>query len=374
MKMDDFEKQRDEQLIKEREEYEKEFFSQIVDEMIKSDALDKLISDRLHYIDNHFDFEPSQEYRHLEELYCQQFDSEYQNKDYQDYMPNNDDFDNFDEYDYPEGPDENIDGIKYPEPISNIDYEYEEPQLNDLIEMEESDIEDYYDINEHTPDFEIPDEYYANLYQDLIKELEKENMDSLIEEHINEEKAFFDSTLVYAIQEEQYFQRAIDELIFEEIEIDYEPEYFDYGEDDFWYGESYPADESIIDPFDSLGDIDYPEGEPKHNYEVPDEFYYDEELERDFEKYQSLKEQQYAEMAEDIPNEVQPDYYIDIIEEKSPEDEIPKEPKEEVYSKKRDEELIKNQEIIEEKFKQYIAKNDNLNKIIKEKLKEKKFK
>ena len=51
-------------------------------------------------------------------------------------------------------------------------------------------------------------------------------------------------------------------------------------------------------------------------------------------------------MAEDIPNEVQPDYYIDIIEEKSPEDEIPKEPKEEIYSKKRDEELIKNQEII----------------------------
>ena len=264
MKMDDFEKQRDEQLIKEREEYEKEFFSQIVDEMIKSDALDKLISDRLHYIDNHFDFEPSPEYQHLEELYCQEFDSDYQNKNYQDYM-SDDDFDNLDEYDYPEGPDENINGINYPEPISNIDYEHDEPQLNDLIEMEESNIEDYYDINEHTPDFEIPDEYYANLYQDLIKELEKENMDSLIEEHINEEKAFFDSTLVYAIQEEQYFQRAIDELIFEEIEIDYEPEYFDYGEDDFWYGESYPADESIIDPFDSLGDIDYPEGEPKHN-------------------------------------------------------------------------------------------------------------
>ena len=79
-------------------------------------------------------------------------------------------------------------------------------------------------------------------------------------------------------------------------------------------------------------------------------------------------------MGEDIPNEVQPDYYIDIIEENALEDEIPKEPQEEIYSKKRDEELIKNQEIIEEKFKQYIAKNDNLNKIIKEKLKEKKFK
>ena len=357
--MDDFEKQRDEQLIKEREEYEKEFFSQIVDEMMKSDAIDNLISDRLHYIDDHFDFEPSPEYQRLEELYYQQLD----------YSNQNDDFDNLESIDYPEGPDENIGGVKYPEPVSNIDYEYEESQFEDLIEREESDIE-----YSHEPYFEISNEYYANFYKDFIKDMDDneefdENLDLLIEEHVNEEKELFDGFLVDVIQEEQYFQKAIDELIFEEIEIDYEPDYFDYDEDDFWYEEAYPADESIIDPFDSLGDIDYPEGEPKHNYRVPEEVYYDEELERDFDKYQSIKEKQFAEMGNDIPL----DYYNEEIPETPFEDEIPKEPQEEINSKKRDEELIKNQEIIEEKFKKYITKNDNLNEIIKEKLKEKKF-
>lgn len=95
-------------------------------------------------------------------------------------------------------------------------------------------------------------------YQD---EQEKQ-LQELIKQHYKEEE-YLDGILRDVLVEEKYFEKAIDEIIFDEIGLDYEEDLFDYENDEMpWYdAHSYRQDESVIDPFDSLGDIDYPEGE-----------------------------------------------------------------------------------------------------------------
>ena len=386
MKMDDLENQRNDKLIKEREEFEKEFFSRIVDEMIESEAFDKLISDRFEYIEEKFDFEPSPEYTQMEELYLKQYDSRDSSYD--------NDFDNLDGYDYPEGPDENLSGINYGEYVPNYDenFDFPEPDFKEDYVNQEPPEEKFYISDTYDKSYE----YYSSLYEDLMKKaIENEEnekyesyiqslieqhenekyesyIQSLIEQHEIEEKEFFDNLLVEALQEEHYFQRAIDEMIFKEIDIDYMQDRFDYDEDNYWYDEAYPADESVIDPFDSLDDYDYPDGPNENLSGVKyDEYvpYYDDldyEIERDFEKFKRSEEIQETSPEEIIPE--YPDELKEDIVEPSEENEFNKN---EIL---RNEMLIKNQEAIEIEFKKYISKNDNLDKIIKEKLKEKKFK
>lgn len=317
MKMNDLDKERTEQLIKEREEYEKEFFRNVIDEMMMSDSLDKLIADRLKYIDNHFDFEPSPEYKHLEELYY----AEYEQK-----LKENDSFDNFEEIDYPDDPNE-INSRENYDYYPDVDFEYEdslidlEPQIDELIDAEASQI----------PDMSQEDlaEFYEQLIQESVIEYhEEENIDKLIQEHIEDEK-FFENTLIDIIEEEYLFEKAIDEIIFDEIDIDYEPDLFDYEEDDHWYNNHFDMpDESIIDPFDNFDEVDYPE-EPPSMEEIfnkiqmeqhMEEIQYQEALEEDYAKYKKQKEKH-----------------------------------------------------VESLIKDYFTKDDTLDMIIKEKLKEKKF-
>ena len=139
MKMNDFDEKRNESLIEERVKYEEEYFNQmldeytlerIVDEMVESVYLDNLIAERFEYIDNHFDFEPSPEYERLEEFYYSEFDSiaQEQISDVDDYI------------DYPDGPDENIDGIIYNWPddqfYDDFESDYEDLQIEPQIEKE----------------------------------------------------------------------------------------------------------------------------------------------------------------------------------------------------------------------------------------------
>ena len=59
---------RNKRLIEESEEYEANFFSMIVDEMFENNQIDELIAERMEFIEDSFDFEPSEEYDNLEEL------------------------------------------------------------------------------------------------------------------------------------------------------------------------------------------------------------------------------------------------------------------------------------------------------------------
>lgn len=343
-----------EKLIEEHEKEEK-YFENVILNMIESDELDRLIADRFEYIDDHFDFDPSPEYEQLEEIYLQQYDSmesAYNGNGFQEYIPNDDPFDTLDGCDYPEGPTENIEGINYPEFYVDDHYDIDEPDIPEL---------DSYEFEE--PEFVEPD--YAKLYEELIADAEIEkyeddlNIEYLIENHIKDEKAFLDSILIDVIQEQSYFEKAIDELIFEHIEEEYSPQNFDY-EPDYWYddsfddysGEVWPEDESVIDPFDSFDEIDYPEGEPKFDYSLPEEYYYQEELEEDFQRYVESQERK---------------------REKKFETSNITEPEEEINETLRNKNLIEENEKFERILKDYLINDDNLDKIIKEKLKEKKF-
>jgi hypothetical protein len=328
---------RDEQLIEEREQYEKEYFSHVIDDMVESSALDKLILDRLQYFDDNFDFEPSQEYLHLEKIYSN-------------------------------GPD-------FDESSNNPNF-YDDEVSN---QIENYDPVDFYD--------DIRDEI-------LMRENDDENhLKDLIDEHVKDEKAFFDSMLIEVIQEEHYFEKAIDDIIMEQLEAqfeEYEREKFvtqfeDYEieyDEPYWYDDPMDdndcywdeVDESAVDPFDSFGEIDYPECESSHVY--PDIIDYDSDMQEDFERYQKRKEHLFGYGYDELP-EPEDDLILDVDEEYCENNvkyggnmeflDI------ENLEEKRNQKLIMEHEKIESLYKDYFTKDDTLDNIIKEKLKEKKF-
>ena len=381
--MDDFNDERDKSLIEEREKYEQAFFEQIVDEMIESNDLDKLIAERFEYIDEHFDFEPSPAYERLEEIYYAEYDSKFQEQisDVDDYI------------DYPEGPSENLEGIKWDDSYQTFCDDFESDQIEFYIERElakqeklvsqqiEEECEEYLNSQPLENDYENylkmvdfnPSEAYEDLIQEAIieeYEQDEEYMDGLIEQHMKEEQFFIDNIMTDAIHDvilnESYFEKAIDEFIFNQIDMDYEPDLFDYDDrDEFWYTPYYDQpDESVIDSFDSLGDIDYPEGEPEDSYDFPIELVYEDEMKRDFEKYQRRKEHLFGYSDDELP-EPEDELILELPEEEEIEFED--------IDLKRNQMLIEKRERIESKFKDYFTKDDTLDIIIKEKLKEKKF-
>ena len=121
--------QRDEILIKEHEAYEKNNFEDIVLDLIVDDIFDHQIESFkedsfLEEIvpDYDFDFEDYEDMQYEEEMsweihYLRESQFETQSQcgcPYDDYMPNDDGLcDYLDCYDYPEGPNENLSGIKY---------------------------------------------------------------------------------------------------------------------------------------------------------------------------------------------------------------------------------------------------------------------
>ena len=239
------EEKRMEILIKEREEYENEFFSDIVDDMIESDEIDHLISDRFEYIDEYFDFEPSPEYQHMEELYFDRhcnYNGEEKDDSLIDYTID----DEFEEgYDYPEGPEENMGGVYFNESYYKEPYEWQldnEPDFDDVLDEQY----EYYEKQQER----LRDEYYQELYNDVVSDVEisddmilefekqEEYIQSLIKSHLEEEKEYLQRLLIETIQDEQYFQKAIDEIIFEEIDIEYDSDKFDYNESKYWYQKS----------------------------------------------------------------------------------------------------------------------------------------
>ena len=96
--------ERDRHLVEQQEKYEKEYYGRIVDDMLEEESLDELIAERIDYIEDSFDFEPSPAFEHLEEMYCLDDDEVFQNHS----RGIEDSYDYIDYIDYPDGPDENL--------------------------------------------------------------------------------------------------------------------------------------------------------------------------------------------------------------------------------------------------------------------------
>lgn len=117
---------RDEKLIEEQEEYEANYpafddFDLIENDIIIIEPLgcDELLEEedfddcKCEFEDYEYDEYEEEMFYHLLYLKESQFSSLNCGCVYLDYMPNDDICDYLDCYDYPEGPDENLDGIKY---------------------------------------------------------------------------------------------------------------------------------------------------------------------------------------------------------------------------------------------------------------------
>ena len=186
--------ERDKYLAEQQIKYEEEYYARIVDDMLEEESLDELIAERIDYIEDSFDFEPSPAFEHLEEMYCADDDEVFQN-----HSRGIEDSDDYIDYiDYPDGPDENLNGVTYGEQYQ----EYEE----------------------------IPDDFYDHFVEEAFRQYpsEDEYYEELANQHIRQEKDYLDHVMEDIIAEEKYFKKAVDELIFDEINLDYDPELFDY--------------------------------------------------------------------------------------------------------------------------------------------------
>lgn len=289
--MYDLENQRNQNLIEDREEYEKlekdnlnkeleefenGYLENVVENMLDSEEFDKLMQDRVDFINQRYDFERDIEYDDIEDFYYDYDDVYYDYDEVEeayDY-PIGPEGDMVEGYDYPEGPDENLGGVYFNDYFSGYEqYDFEDERYIELlIEKAISQQEDAYE----------------------------DQMSYLIREHLKDEKAFLDSIVEDIIQEEYYVPKVIDEVIMDNVDMEYDEKDFDYGSAlQYWYG---GPDKSIEEPI-----------------------------------------------------------------EKFDRDQVPEPPEVIAFSKK---EELKLKSIIKEYFK----KNDALDRIVKEKLKEKKFK
>lgn len=318
--MDDYDNRRDEELIEEREEYENGFFEDVIDGMIDDDGLDILIARRFEYINDNIDFEPSDDYSYFNDCYIQECRS----------------------------------------------HEAEEVAL-------------------HGDDYDFQKDYDCLwLIDDIFEDSEEaQYYRRLVEENIDDAKRYFDSILVDVIRQEHYFERAIDELIFETMDEEYGDYDFDYDDYDYWYDnacdEAWSEDESIKDPFDSFGEIDYPEGKPDCEPYVEMEYYEDDDYIEHQIDLQIMREEQreqiYIEdgLYEDDPAldlDVPDDLPIDYDEEIP--DDLPVNYEKDIEDL-RNEDLIRNHEKLEERVREFFTRDDKLDRIIKHKLRERKF-
>lgn len=163
---------RDIDLIEERIEYENTLISEIDENISEYDplgaqieSLDYEYTPEFEYYDDYFD-------DYVEEI---NMDAAYCGNTMFGYVV--DDNESFDEYDYPEGPNENLEGFRFPEP----DYNYSCFDFSNLcLELPD----EFYDYPEG--EYETQDDFGLYQYDE-----EESRMQNLINQHINEEKEFF---------------------------------------------------------------------------------------------------------------------------------------------------------------------------------------
>lgn len=190
---------RDEKLIREREAYELEYYSQIAEDPVEYDALDIQIESyegdyyecdfEYFEYDDYFD-SYYEEHSYMEASYC--------GNHFLDYIPNDDLFDNLDGCDYPEGPDENLLGFKFPEPEFEVYFE------EDICIPEY-----YYECQEI--DLTIEEQFIGIIEEYCNEELQ---MQKLIKEHLEEEKFFLQSVPEKEVLDKINLPPECDDLIF----------------------------------------------------------------------------------------------------------------------------------------------------------------
>ena len=156
-------KLRDDELIAERLEYEKN----LSDFFATEEPLDMICEPYPEMMDIQYDdYLCEQDDYYFEEI---NMDAAYCGSSLRGYVVSDDPFDTFTECDYPEGPNENIEGFRYPEP------QYE-----------------CFEVQEYEPDyecFEMPD-FEEECYYENISEKEELYLKNLIKDHLNEEMKF----------------------------------------------------------------------------------------------------------------------------------------------------------------------------------------
>ena len=184
----------DEQLIEERLAYENAFISEIDENISEYDplgaqieSLDYEYSPEFEYYDDYFD-------DYVEEI---NMDAAYYGNTMFGYIV--DENESFDEYDYPEGPDENLSGFRFPEPdylCECFDYSIPDIELSD----------EFYDYPE--AEYEIQDDLGVYLYDE-----EESHMQNLINQQVREEKEFYEFVEQNEIPDEYYIPAGMNDII-----------------------------------------------------------------------------------------------------------------------------------------------------------------
>ena len=190
---------------------------------------------------------------------------------------------------YEKEPFDDLDGIDYPDiPTYGLNEDFEYQTEPDFFESPEFDYEPIFDMDDfESSEDELRDgfeeyliqqaleESIENQYVDIFDEVEAKDSylehlvenheeeaytDSIIEKRLSEEE-FLDNIIKEAIAENNYFQEAIDRYLCENESLDYNEDYFDYEDefDDFIFYNSYEESEEEKEPFDDLDGIDYPD-------------------------------------------------------------------------------------------------------------------
>lgn len=246
--MSDLENQRNRELIKEREAYEKEydedfkkqieqyeasFLDNVVEDMLDSDEFNMLMMDRLEYINDNFDFEPSPAYEEIEQFYYaemeEMFDGNVKTENWE--FPIAEDGSDIEGYDYPKG-------------YNDVPFDY--PNQRQYFD---EDIPDYPDqpMDFKPPEYEISQLEYQEYLMDSVISSEDEHMEKLIQEHLQEEQDYLDGIVKQAIQEDNIIAKAVDRAIFDRIDLEYEDQSIDYAD-----SQQYWCDETDDDEIDSL--------------------------------------------------------------------------------------------------------------------------
>lgn len=111
------------------------------------------------------------------------------------YVVSEDEFDSLDGCDYPEGPDENLGGFRYPE--------YECPYVEEFIDYPD----DFFDFPE--PEYTYEKQYDTSEIDTMEKHMEK-----LIAQHLAEEREFYNFIKEYEVPDEYFLPAGAEDLMF----------------------------------------------------------------------------------------------------------------------------------------------------------------
>lgn len=182
---------RDEQLIEMYEAQIEAYYLEIDEPISEYDSLDAAIEDYNRPVEPDFDYFDSYDDCYFEEI---PMDAAYCAGELIGYVR---DESNICDYDYPEGPDENLSGLRFAEP-SYIEYDFDIPDF------------DYPDDFHDCPEMEYE---ITNNYGEYLLDNDEISMQKLIEERIKEENEFFRFVKENEVKDEYLLPAGCEDII-----------------------------------------------------------------------------------------------------------------------------------------------------------------